>query len=448
MNRDADLVFIGARFRLDGKSNGRLGKLRRRVINGRSFVAQSFAGGGFLQFGDGADVSGVKLANFRELLTLNDLNMLEAFRNVAIVIGERGVISQDSALYLEIVDTSREWIGKRLEDEEGKRLAIVVLAVDAVALAAGLLEADLRVLIGMRERVGEEREEAGGADVVKSGSHQDGEKFFGDDGFADGGDEVMDGNSAFAKKLFHHFVVAFGNHFDQFFVGFFGFVGEGGGNFFDGGLAVTAGLIDVRFHGDQVNDAAESSLAANWQLKGNHVAAENLLERFHGAFETGELTVHPGENEGARNVVLGAIIPNFFRSDLRADVAVNGDEGGIGGDERGFRFGDESGITGEIDEINFDFLGRTGGAGRSGRPFGEGEARLNGDFSRDFLFVPVGGGAAFRNFSPARRHAGAAVAYNANVSDVLGKIGLHANLQKARSVRKKSGAGRRLASWN
>jgi hypothetical protein len=38
------------------------------------------------------------------------------------------------------------------------------------------------------------------------------------------------------------------------------------------------------------------------------------------------------------------------------------------------------------------------------------------------------------------------VAYNANVSDVLGEIGLHANLQKARSVRKNSGAGLRLAS--
>src|SRR2546430_17425012 len=38
-----------------------------------------------------------------------------------------------------------------------------------------------------------------------------------------------------------------------------------------------------------------------------------------------------------------------------------------------------------------------------------------------------------------RRHqlrlAGAAVAYNADVSDVLGEIALHANLQKARSVR-------------
>src|SRR5260370_11136518 len=156
MNRDADRVFIGPGFWLDGKGDGGLGKLRRRVIDRRSSVAQSFAGSGFLQFGDGADVSGVKLADFRELLTLNDLDMLEAFGKVAIVIGERGVIFQDAALHFEVVDTSRERIGQRFEDKEGERLAIVILALDAVALAAGLLEADLGVLIGMGKCVGEE----------------------------------------------------------------------------------------------------------------------------------------------------------------------------------------------------------------------------------------------------------------------------------------------------
>jgi len=53
---------------------------------------QSLAGSCFLQFGDSADVSGAKLADLDELLALNNLDMLEAFRNVAIVIGECGVI--------------------------------------------------------------------------------------------------------------------------------------------------------------------------------------------------------------------------------------------------------------------------------------------------------------------------------------------------------------------
>jgi len=46
---------------------------------------------------------------------------------------------------------------------------------------------------------------------------------------------------------------------------------------------------------------------------------------------------------------------------------------GVSGDERGFRLGDESGIAGEVDEINFHFLGGTGGSRRCGWPFGMGE---------------------------------------------------------------------------
>src|SRR5258706_5244983 len=219
MDGNADLVFIGASFRLDGKSDRRLGKLRGRVIDGRTFVAESFARGRFLQFGDRADVSRMKLADFGELLALNNLDMLETFREVAIVIDERRVIFQDAALDLEIVDPACEGIRKCLEDKEGKRLAVVVLALNPVALAAGLLEADLCVLIGVREDVSEEGEQAGSANVMDRGGHQDGEDFFGDDGLSNGGDEGVGGGGTFPEKLFHHFVVAFGGHFDQLFVG-------------------------------------------------------------------------------------------------------------------------------------------------------------------------------------------------------------------------------------
>ncbi len=71
---------------------------------------------------------------------MNDLDMLEAFRNVAIVIGESGVIFQDSAFYLEVVDAAGERIGKRFEDKERERLAVVILALEAVAFATGSLK--------------------------------------------------------------------------------------------------------------------------------------------------------------------------------------------------------------------------------------------------------------------------------------------------------------------
>ncbi len=267
MNGDADLVFIGAGFRFDGKGNGRFGELRGGIVNGRGFVAESFACRGFLQLGDSANISGMKLADFGELLALNDLDMLETFRKVAIVIDKRGVIFQYAAFYLEVVYAAGERIGKRFENKEGKRLAVIVLALDAVTFAAGIFEADLGVLIRVRENVSKKSEQAGGADIVQRGSHQHGKDFFSDDGFADGGDEIVDGNGAFAEKLFHHFVVAFGDHFNKFFVGFLGVISKGSGDFFNGRFSITAGSVEVRFHGHEINDAAESFFAPYGHLQ-------------------------------------------------------------------------------------------------------------------------------------------------------------------------------------
>ena len=84
MNRHADLVFIRARLGFHRKRNRRLGNLRRAVIDLPCFVSQCFAGGRFLQFGDGADITGAKVADFGELLALNDLDMLELFDDVSV----------------------------------------------------------------------------------------------------------------------------------------------------------------------------------------------------------------------------------------------------------------------------------------------------------------------------------------------------------------------------
>jgi len=72
---------------------------------------------------------------------------------------------------------------RRLENEERKRLAVVILPLDTVAFAFGILVSDLRMLIGMRKGVGEKCEQAGGADVVKRGDHQNGKDFLGHDRF-------------------------------------------------------------------------------------------------------------------------------------------------------------------------------------------------------------------------------------------------------------------------
>src|SRR5208282_2271198 len=117
VNGNADLIFIGAGLGLDRKGDGRFRKLRRLVENGSVFVAKSIAADGLLQLGDGADITGVKLLNFGELFPLHDHGVLKTLRHIAIEALERGVVFQDTALDLEIVDAAGERIGKSLENK-------------------------------------------------------------------------------------------------------------------------------------------------------------------------------------------------------------------------------------------------------------------------------------------------------------------------------------------
>src|SRR5437879_2251659 len=142
--------------------------------------------------------------------------MLERFGNVAVVIDKRGVVFQHAALHLEIVDAAREGVCQRLENKERQRLTVIILALDAVAIPASLLEADLGMLIGVRERIHEKSEQASRADVVDRGRHQNRKDLFGYDGFANRRNMVMDGNRAFAEKLLHTFVVSFSDPFNEF----------------------------------------------------------------------------------------------------------------------------------------------------------------------------------------------------------------------------------------
>ena len=121
------------------------------VKNRLGFVAQRFAGGGFFQFRDGADVAGVQFRHFGQLFALHHLNVLKAFRQRAIVIQQRGVIFQHAAHHFEIVDAPGKRIGQRFEHKQRKRLGIVVFPLDAIAFPARLLESDMRMLVGMRE---------------------------------------------------------------------------------------------------------------------------------------------------------------------------------------------------------------------------------------------------------------------------------------------------------
>ena len=74
----ADAVLVGARLGLDGKRDGRLGNVRRRIVNRRGLVAQRVAGERVLEFGDGAEIAGVQFRHRGRRLALHHLDVLQA----------------------------------------------------------------------------------------------------------------------------------------------------------------------------------------------------------------------------------------------------------------------------------------------------------------------------------------------------------------------------------
>src|SRR5438034_7048970 len=203
----------------------------------------------------------------------------------------------------------------------------------------------------MRKNVGKKCEQAAVANIVSGRNHQYRNNFFSDDCFAYTGDQVPNRNCAFAEEFFHQLVIAFGHKFDQFFVSFLCIFGERGGNFFNLWFSIAIGSVEVCLHRNEIDHAAKSAFRTDRQLQRDHATAKGLLQGFHGALETCQFAVHPGEHECSRNIVFQAEVPIFFGGYLCADVCVDSDQCRIGGDQGSLGFVDEGAVTGEIEEI-------------------------------------------------------------------------------------------------
>ena len=215
------------------------------------------------KFRDGANIAGVQFADLRQRLPLHDLDMLHAFLRTAIEIRDRCVILQHAAFYFEIVDSSGKRVGHGLEHKKRKRLRVVIFPFHTFAFASRLCVTFFGVLIRMRKNIGKERQQATVPDVMRSRNHQHRNNLFRDDRLAHAGNQILDGNRPLAEKLLHQLIVAFGHHLYQPLVRFFGIFCQRGGNFVDLRFAVSVRRIKMRFHRNQVNYAAKSTLRPN-----------------------------------------------------------------------------------------------------------------------------------------------------------------------------------------
>ena len=240
-------------------------------------------------------------------------------------------------------------------------------------------------------------------------------------------ENVFDREGALLEELLHVGVVAFGDHFDQGFVGLLRLVGVLAGNLAFLALAVAIGRVGEGLHANQIDDALEIAFRADGEVDGDGGASEELLDAGEGALEIGALAIQLIDHDGAGELELVRRRTRPFRSGLRRRRRRRPDEGGIGGDQSAAGVVDKDVVAGSIENVDLGLL-----------PLGHGDGSRDRDFALDFLLVKisdrvalidteeaVGGSGGEKQRGSERGLAGIAVAHYTNVPDILAFVDFH-----------------------
>ena len=130
--------------------------------------------------------------------------------------------------------------------------------------------------------------------------------------------DVFFRQSAGFKELLHQFVLAFGHRFHQLFVSEFGGFSVFGGDFRYARFAVAIGRVEIRFHADQVNNAAKILVMAEGQMDRDCHASEAFVDTVQCALETGAVAVKLVDDDGAGECEFFSHRPHSFRLRLHA----------------------------------------------------------------------------------------------------------------------------------
>ena len=231
------------------------------------------------------------------------------------------------------------------------------LPLPLAAAAAALPRASIARALGGRGRVDlEEVEEVVGADVAQAAGVEYREDAVFADGLVERGDQMLFGDRALAEELFHEFVFAFGDDFDERFVRGFGVVHDGVGDLAHFAVAVAIRRVEEGLHGDEVDYSVKALGVDDGKLDGDDLAAPALLHGLnHGlAADAGVCLgmVDLVDDDHAREVHLGGILPDAVGDGFEAGLRVDDDKRGFDGEHGGARLVQKHVEAGRVEEID------------------------------------------------------------------------------------------------
>ncbi len=377
--------FLGVRLVLGGDGDGNDGIWENhRFKGGRIFlVAKGVTRLDVFQTHEGDDVTGLGGVDFLAVVGVH-------FDHAADALGLAGEGVEDGVALLD---------GAGVNAGEGKRAELVVHDLEREATEWGGRVDDGECPGGSAFSVhfGEWFDVGRGRKVVHDSVENELEAFV-FKGRAAVGREKCEVDGAFADALldvvdrwldafevgFHQRVVLLDGGLDELGAEFLGLVHHVGGDFLDLEIFRLTGFVpDVRFHGEQIDDADELRFRADGQDHDERLCAENF---FHLSDDAVKICADPVElvhvNDAGNAGIVG-VAPVRFRLRLNAARAAEDADAAVKNLERTVNFDGEIDVAGGVDDVEL-----------VASPEASGGGGLDGDAALCFLVHEVHGGCA------------------------------------------------------
>ena len=179
LDRDAQLVLVALRLRLDGDVDHRRGERHRLEHDRVRRVAQGLARGGVLQAHDRDDVAGAHRVDLLALVRVHPVDLADALLAVLHAVQDLGAGVQATRVHAQVGQLAQVGVGHDLERERREGLGVAGLALDDDVLVAHLVALDASDVERARQ-VGDDRVEHGlDALVLEGRAGEDGRDLVG-----------------------------------------------------------------------------------------------------------------------------------------------------------------------------------------------------------------------------------------------------------------------------
>ena len=324
---------------------------RRHHEHGRLLVAQSVAGGGVFQLGDGDDFAGDRAGDGRLLLALEAQQLAEALLRFARRVEDTGIGLSAARNDAEDGELAGEWIDNRLEHQRGERRRRIRRTADRLA-AVGILAFNRRALVG-RGQIGRDGvEQRRDTDILRARAAEHRRDLALDDGRMQRRANFGVVERALVEIFFEQRVVGLRDRFEQCGARRFRLGLELGGQFLF--LEFAAGVgVGQRLHREHVDHALEAELLANRDRQRDGARAEHLLEILERGVEAGAFAIEPRHECDPRQLEVFGRGPDFFGFDLGVCARAYQHHDAVHRAQSRERLGQEGGVAGRVGENYF-----------------------------------------------------------------------------------------------